>query len=136
MLTRELTPHERTILELLTSGNYEGSETTQAQIRTAQHAGNCSLNDPSFHIRLDEECPLMPVTDGILLSSDRPVLGEDGAAGGGVMLGVLDGRIDDFVYYRYNEADRRREAGPNRSRSRIAASSIVRSGTCGYRFCG
>jgi hypothetical protein len=103
---RELTPHELAILELLTSGDYESSWAARAQIRTARHGGNWSHADPSFHIVIDEIGPLMQVADGILPSSDRPVLGADGSAGGGVMLWVRHGRIDDFEYYWYDEADR------------------------------
>jgi hypothetical protein len=49
----------------------------------------------------------MDVGDGILPSSDRPVLGKNPSPGGGVMLWVLDGRIDDFKYNCYDESDRR-----------------------------
>ena len=106
MTTRELTPDERAILDLLTAGDFEGSEAARAQIRTARHAGEWSPGDPSFHIITDAACPRMEVEDGILPRSDLPVLGENGSPGGGVMLWVHDGRIDDFEYYCYDESDR------------------------------
>lgn len=107
MTTRDLTPEERAILEFITSGDYEGSEAVRAQVHTARHAGEWSSGDPSFHILTDEACPRIEVGDGILPSTDRPVLDDDGSPGGGVMLWVLDGRIDDLEYYWYDDSDRK-----------------------------
>ena len=106
MTTRELTPGERAVLEHLTDGDFEGSVAARAQISTARHAGEWSPGDPSFHILTDGTCPRLDVEDGILRFSDLPVLTENGSPCGGVMLWVRDGRIDDFEYYWYDEADR------------------------------
>jgi hypothetical protein len=107
MTTRELTKHERTILELLTAGEYPGADAARAQIAGARHAGEWSPGDPSFHLATDESCPRLDVADGILRSSDRPLLGIDGSPGGGLMLWVTGGRISDVECYWFDDADRR-----------------------------
>lgn len=107
MTDRALTDRERAILELLTAGDYPGSDAARAQIRHATHTGQWSPGDPSFNIRIDESSPRMEIPDGILPSSDRPVIGVNGSAGGGVMLWVADGRIDTFECYWFLDEDRR-----------------------------
>jgi hypothetical protein len=54
---RPSTAHERAIRELLTAGDFPGSDAAQAQIRFARHGGHWTPGDPSFDILIDGACP-------------------------------------------------------------------------------
>lgn len=100
---REFTAIERSLLEFLVDGDWDGRKAALAQIGAGRHGGAWGPNDPSFHIVVPTSAPRLDVSDGILAVSDRIVLDQAGrAAVGGVMLWVKHGRIDDFEYYRFD----------------------------------
>ena len=97
-LHRDLTPQERTFLESLLVGRWDGAEEARAQLETAKYWKPWFEGSPSFDLRIDPHGPLIPLPDGILAPSER-VVNEGGAAVGGVMLWLSGGRMSALEYY-------------------------------------
>src|SRR6187402_832830 len=54
---RDLTGHEREVLEFLLQGEWDGAAALREQLSTAKHAGSWSPAEASFSIAVDENLP-------------------------------------------------------------------------------
>ena len=54
---RDLTDHERSVLEFLLKGDWDGASALREQLASAKHAGNWSASSASFTVLVDENAP-------------------------------------------------------------------------------
>ena len=54
---RDLSSHERDVLEFLLQGEWDGAAILREQLATAKHAGSWSPAEASFSIAVDENMP-------------------------------------------------------------------------------
>ena len=54
---RDLSSHEREVLEFLLQGEWDGAAVLREQLASAKHAGSYSADAASFSIAVDESAP-------------------------------------------------------------------------------
>jgi hypothetical protein len=101
METRELTPTERGILDLLLTRSFPGRDALLSQATTVRTTGlSCTCGCPSFSLKPDQTLPHAEVTD-------RMPSGAHGTDPGGNEIGVLlfveDGYLFDVEVFSYEE---------------------------------
>lgn len=54
---RDLSSHEREVLEFLLQGEWDGASTLREQLSSAKHAGYSSTSTASFSVSVDDSAP-------------------------------------------------------------------------------
>lgn len=54
---RDLSTHEREVLEFLLQGEWDGAAALREQLSSAKHAGSWSASPASFSVMVDENAP-------------------------------------------------------------------------------
>ncbi len=54
---RDLSSHEREVLEFLLQGEWDGAAALREQLASAKHAGSWSASTASFSVTVDENAP-------------------------------------------------------------------------------
>ena len=54
---RDLSSHEREVLEFLLQGEWDGASALREQLSSAKHAGSWSASPASFSVLVDENAP-------------------------------------------------------------------------------
>ncbi len=54
---RDLSSHEREVLEFLLQGEWDGASALREQLSSAKHAGSWSASTASFSLQVDENAP-------------------------------------------------------------------------------
>lgn len=75
--TRDLSDHERSVLEFLLQGNWDGAAVLREQLTTAMHAGS-SADSAAFDVSVDAESPRAPKAMPIPSLGDVFLRVEDG----------------------------------------------------------
>jgi hypothetical protein len=57
---RDLSSHERSVIEFLLQGDWSGAEELRSQLDSAKHAGSWSDSTASFDLAVDHSAPKAP----------------------------------------------------------------------------
>ena len=78
---RDLSSHEREVLEFLLQGEWDGASVLREQLSSAKHAGSWSATSASFSVVVDENAPRAavdlakaPMIEDIVLKVEDGVL--------------------------------------------------------------
>ena len=79
--TRNLTDHERSVLEFLLQGDWDGASVLREQLSTAMYSGKHNgenLGPAAFDITIDDEAPRAPIETPVAKVGDVFLRVEDG----------------------------------------------------------